>query len=354
MIILALLIPIAFYFVIAFQPTNKLSESESDYFTARGHFGSTEFTSSSTAYGFQVSTIYPFLFWGASGFLFVPLVNALFWGVGILLLYFVVDKATPLISKGQSLPSILGELGGNNLKIVASILTVVGFVGYIVAELWFGSQIFTPYLTSKWQVYASAILLLSLVSGYLYRYGQPSSINTDQVQLLFTYLGIFGFITYLLFALVQSNTKLPGPLFWGLLLVAFLGLVVVSLRRGVFVKLNPRFNIVLNVLGTSAIILVVALSFYGVAVLPSDYNLEGFVDLEGFGIPGLMTMILLPVCWQFVDLTNWQRLLSVKMKESNHDVSKDLRKGLLMYAIESPFTWILFVVFGLLVNSSFG
>jgi len=58
----------------------------------------------------------------------------------------------------------------------------------------------------------------------------------------------------------------------------------------------------------------------------------------------------LPLCWQFVDLTNWQRLLAVKPDKENdlNNLHKNIRKGLLIYAIESPFTWVIFLFFGLL------
>jgi hypothetical protein len=64
--------------------------------------------------------------------------------------------------------------------------------------------------------------------------------------------------------------------------------------------------------------------------------------------------MVLPLCWQFVDLTNWQRLLAVKpdTPENTESLHKNIRKGLLIYAIESPFTWIIFLFFGLLTITS--
>ena len=41
-------------------------------------------------------------------------------------------------------------------------------------------------------------------------------------------------------------------------------------------------------------------------------NLSGIVNLEGFGILGLISLTILPLCWQFVDLTNWQRYETIR------------------------------------------
>jgi hypothetical protein len=78
-----------------------------------------------------------------------------------------------------------------------------------------------------------------------------------------------------------------------------------------------------------------------------------FFDLTGFGIPGLVSLIILPLCFQFVDLTNWQRLLSVKPSlRPGHDLRSDIGRGLLTYSLESPFTWLLSLFFGLLVTKA--
>jgi hypothetical protein len=71
-------------------------------------------------------------------------------------------------------------------------------------------------------------------------------------------------------------------------------------------------------------------------------------------MPGLLSLIILPLGWQFVDLTNWQRLLAVRAHEHNDiaTLHQSIRKGLLTYAVESPFTWAIFLFFGLLALTS--
>ena len=83
---------------------------------------------------------------------------------------------------------------------------------------------------------------------------------------------------------------------------------------------------------------------------PKSFDLTGFYNIEGFGFAGLASLIILPLGWQFVDLTNWQRLLA--LNDSNINQNKSLKRGLLDFSIESPFTWLLFLIFGLLISVS--
>lgn len=97
---------------------------------------------------------------------------------------------------------------------------------------------------------------------------------------------------------------------------------------------------------------VVILSVLIIVKSSQNYTIDNFINLEGFGIAGMVSLMLLPLCWQFVDLTNWQRLLSVKAQEPNTKINQSIKLGLFNFAVESPFTWILFIVFGLLITAS--
>ena len=82
-------------------------------------------------------------------------------------------------------------------------------------------------------------------------------------------------------------------------------------------------------------------------------DFAGFFSLEGFGISGLLALIILPLCWQFADITNWQRLLSVKpLTQKPDSLDKEIKRGLRIYAFESPFTWLIFLFFGILASTT--
>jgi hypothetical protein len=75
------------YILGAFSVAQKDLTHPDDFFIAFKKVGVTAFSSSSIAYAFQMSTVYPFLLWGALNFYFVPLVNTICWGLGIFLFY---------------------------------------------------------------------------------------------------------------------------------------------------------------------------------------------------------------------------------------------------------------------------
>ena len=303
-------IPLLIYLFAALAVKKGEIKHPDDYFAAFRKVGKTEFTSSSIAYGFQVSTIYPFLFWGASLFLFVPFVNAIFWGIGILLFYFSFNKISKFIGTGKTLPGLIGETYGKNARVIASFLTIVGFVGYIIAELWFGSRVLLSIFPTNTWLYISVFVFIFFVAFYLFKGGQISSIRTDQLQLIFTYFGVFGIIIYLLYLVFKSGTPIGGELTWGLLILSILTPVILLIRKMKFISLNATLDKTLNSLITIFFVSLIVLSILVVCKNSQNIALKNFVNLEGFGYAGLISLILLPLSWQFVDLTNWQRLLS--------------------------------------------
>ncbi len=351
--IIIILIPLLIYLFAALTVKKDIIKHPDDYFAAFKKVGKTEFTSSSIAYGFQVSTIYPFLFWGASMFLFVPFVNAVFWGIGILLFYFSFNKISKFLGTGKTIHGLIGDTYGKNARITASLLTIVGFIGYIIAELWFGSRVLLAIFPSNNWLYCSVFIFIFFIAIYLFKAGQVSSIRTDQLQLTFTYFGIFGIIIYLLYLTFNSGIAINGALNWGLIILLVMTPIILIIRKAKFISLNTFIDKILNFVISLFFILIIILSILVIYRGGYNFTFNNFINLEGFGYVGLISLIILPLSWQFVDLTNWQRLLSVKASDSNSRINQNIKKGLLNFAIESPFTWILFIVFGLLISTSF-
>lgn len=351
--IIIILIPLLVYLFAALTVKKDEIKHPDDYFAAFKKVGKTEFTSSSIAYGFQVSTIYPFLFWGASLFLFVPFVNAVFWGVGILLFYFSFNKISKYLGSGKTLFGLIGETYGGKARIIASLLTVVGFIGFIIAELWFGSRVLLSVFPNNNWLYISVFIFIIFIALYLFKSGQVSSIRTDQLQLTFTYFGVFGIIIYLLYLTFNNGITINGALNWGLIILLVMTPIILIIRKAKFISLNTLidkiFNFIISLFFISIIIFSILIIYRG----GHNFALNNFFNLEGFGYIGLLSLMILPLGWQFVDLTNWQRLLSVKESNSDSRINQNIKKGLLNFAIESPFTWILFIIFGLLISTAF-
>lgn len=361
--ILVILIPLIVYLIGAFSVRQKNLTHPDDFFVAFKRVDETAFSSSSIAYAFQVSTIYPFLLWGASKFYFVPLVNTICWGLGILFFYLSYNRYKQFIGREVTLHGFLGEYYGNSVRIVASYLTIIAFLGFAISETYFGSKVLLSIIEDKTFFYCVVIGSILFVYGYIIYGGQVSSLRTDQLQLIISYVGVFGLILYFIYLIIQNGIHISQTLSFGFILLPIYALAILIFRRFQFIKLNEKdskgdryLNIALNILVSFFFTAIVVISLY--AFFKSE-NLENsaeysFFNVEGFGIPGLLSLIILPLCFQFVDLSNWQRLLSVKPDSQNNigGLNRRIKKGLLTYALESPFTWLIFVFFGLLASTA--
>lgn len=352
-------IPILVYLTAALSVPRREVRRPDDFFTAHRKVDVTVFSTSSIAYAFQMSTIFPFMVWGASGFYFVPIVNTFFWGIGILLFQLSFSRYESFVGRDQTLHGLLGDHYGKSIRKIASYLTITGFLGFAVAELYFGSQVLLSVSSGKLIVYACIIAVSALVYIYIAYGGQLSSMRTDQLQLAISYIGFFGLILYFLYVILASSSRVTSPLTIASIIgVAYIPFILFR-RKGRFLRLGfggttvKSFGELLNGLVVLALVAIWATLIASLrrGLLPS--HLAGFFDLTGFGIPGLLSLALLPTCFQFVDLTNWQRLLSVKPSSAlSGQLGKDIGLGLLVYSIESPFTWLLALFFGALATSA--
>lgn len=354
-------IPLLIYLIGAFSVKKKEFSHPDDYFVAYKKVGVTAFSSSSIAYAFQVSTIYPFLFWGASKFYFVPAVNTIGWGLGILLFYFSFSKYKQFIGSDLTLHGFLGKYYGLSVRKVASYLTIIGFFGFALAETYFGSKVLLSIVADKNLFYLIIFIALIFVYGYITYGGQISSIRTDQLQLIIAYAGIFGLILYFMYLSLINNILSIDILPISYVILVIYIPIILFIRKFRFIKLSEvdsfvtrTLNLYLNIFISLLLIFLFLFSIYNLFKSDLSFNLSGFFNIEGFGIPGLISLTILPLCWQFVDLTNWQRLLSVKAdtKDEIESLHKNIRKGLLIYSIESPFTWIIFLFFGVLTMNA--
>lgn len=360
--IIVISIPLLIYLIGALSVRRKDLTHPDEFFAAYRKVGVTAFSSSSIAYAFQVSTIYPFLLWGASNFYFVPAVNTFCWGIGILFFYLGFNRYKNFIGQDVTLHGFLGSQYGTSVRIVASYLTIVGFLGYAIAETYFGSKVLLSVIENRGLFYLTVFVSLMFVYGYIAYGGQLSSIRTDQLQLIVAYVGTFGLLLYFLYLLLVGTTNLTGALAVSFVILIIYIPVVLFIRKFRFIRFseehtipNKVINVVLNTIITVLLILLFAVAVFKLIQSGSQFRISGLINLEGFGIVGLISLMILPLCWQFVDLTNWQRLLAVKPTEGNaiESLHKNVRSGLLIYAIESPFTWVIFLFFGLLSVNAF-
>lgn len=355
--ILILLIPLLAYLISAFTVKKGTITSPDDFFIAYKRIGTTAFSNSSIAYAFQVATVYLFLIWGASNIVLIPTLNAIFWGVGIFLFSLCLPKLKKFIGSDNTLHGFLGEKYGNSVRFITSILTIIGLLGVAVAEIVWGSSVLYSIIADPLIIYIITVLAAFYVLVYISYGGQISSIRTDQIQLIFSYIGIFGLIVYLLYIAYTFNDNFSPTLSFSILFLAIYTPIILLIRRGKFNQVegeikgyNKMLVIGSNILTTLFLISIFIFAILNITKINLSVSISNLTDLTGFGLTGLLSLVLLPMFWQFVDMTNWQRILAVHEKDSNQ--VQNIKRGLLIYSLESPYTWIVFIIAGILMAST--
>lgn len=355
-------LPLLFYLVSSFTIPKDSIRQPNDFFIAYKKVGTTPFSNSSIAYAFQIATVYPFLAWAASRMFLVPLLNAAFWGLGIVFFMYCIPKLKEFIGSDLTLHGFLGNKYSSSIRRLTSFLTIVGLLGVAVAEVVWGSQVLLPIIKDKPTLYLVLFSFVFLVLLYISYGGQISSIRTDQLQLIFCYTGVFGLMVYLiLIDLVRAPPSTDYMLRLFLILLVVYIPILLFLRKGKFLTAEDevnKFSRVVTIAANGLLNVFLVLLFIGSLVIltkvRSQANFGELFNLRGFGLTGAISLILLPLCWQFVDMTNWQRILAVQENQVQEYTSyaSRIKKGYVLYALESPFTWILFLVLGVVSSNA--
>lgn len=357
-----ILIPLLIYLVAALAVKKGEIKHPDDYFIAYKNVGTTPFANSSIAYGFQVATVYPFIVWAATGSISLALANSFFWGVGILVFSLVIPKLSEFIGTDKTLHGFIGEkYKSTGLRLTTSYLTILGIAGVALAEIVWGSSILSILIgDSKPAMYLILFFMIIYVLLYILRGGQLSSIRTDQIQLIFSYLGVFVIIGYSIFVLIKNSVTLnfSTSLCLLVLIVSLAG--ILFYRKFRFLKSQTTtgklagITKLSNILISALFIVVICLALYSLPKL-NFAGAKTSLAIGSFGFLTLLAYSLMPLLFQFCDMTNWQRILSVEVGNADDKsrVVKNITKGLRVYGIESPFSWFSVIALGAFVALAF-
>ena len=359
--IFVILIPLAIYLISGMAARDEIRTPD-DFFIAYKKVGTTPFSNSSIAYGFQVATVYPFIIWAATGSISLAIANTFFWGVGILVFSLVVPKLEEFIGSDKTLHGFIGEkYKSTGLRLTTSYLTILGIAGVALAEIVWGSSVLSVLIgDSKPVMYLILFLMILYVLLYILRGGLLSSIRTDQIQLIFSYLGVFVIIGYSIFILIKNSITLNFSASFSLIVLIISLAGILLYRKFHFLKpetLKDKSTGIMkfsNILISSLFIIVICLSLY---LLPK-INFKGVKTSLAIGNFGILTLIaysLMPLLFQFCDMTNWQRILAVEVLDKNdkNKVINNITKGLRIYGFESPFSWFSIIALGAFVALAF-
>ncbi len=349
MLPLFLAIPLLVYVAASISVPRTAVKSPAGFFAAFRLVAERPFSNSAIASNFQVATAYPFLTWAVAGTPLVPFLNAMFWGLGIVLFSFALPRLRTLFGTSLSLHSYLGAAYRSKpVQLVTSSMTTLGLLGVALGEVTWGSQAVAAVATDPTMKYIVMVVMMLCVFAYIGYGGQVSSLRTDQLQLLFAYTGILSLLAVLFIRLSREHDKLSTLTRWFAIVGALYPVVIIAVRRGKVLVRTDKINSfsqyttnASNILMGIVFVVTIAVSLF---LLPPRMSPLYWINLQGFGRLGVASMIFLPLTWQFVDMTNWQRLLA--LRGGQDEEIRAARRGLRLFALESPFTWIMFLMLG--------
>lgn len=362
-VVVLVLSPVLIYLVAALLERRRTVAS-SEFFLAANQVSSFEFANSSIGYGFQIASVSVFFAWGYL-YGFGALVNPIFWGVGIVLFGFLLPRMSSYLGSGKTLHGYLGErYNSRELEVIASIVTLIAFLGTFVAELAWGSAVFKMFSSDPVIVGAIITGMAIVIAIYLVRAGQLNAMRTDQVQLVFTYFGFLALGVSLIWLAGDGGAEdRATSLILSLALAICLVVMSLMIWRQIRVErrlvTTERFTLTHFVRPALLVLLAVAVFVLAANLFrtwPDTESVPVVVTSPTFlnfsqGTANLLALALLPLFWQFVDVTMWQRLAAVQLpldaEQKQRDRLRPIRVGLQRFAFESPVTWLFAIIVGI-------
>jgi len=314
------------------------------------------FQSSSVAYSMQMAMLGPFFIWGLTRDNLAPFLNSIAFMFGLLLIW--VFRRKLVVFFGNKLGNndsitvhefISSQFGHSaTVRNVASAITLFGQIGVIVAEI-LGLLAIVTALFPNYADAATWILIgvFMLMIGYTALGGNEGAMLTSSLQLRIIYISLSVFIGAFLLAPKQTN----GIGFSSATLIglAFIALLLAGAQWASRPIADKRKALALDrILAIIACLCLVAIAYYCLQTYFSGSQPQSFQQPwinNSVPIVGLLSMVLLPLCFQINDLANWQKIASMRLTPS----SQGLSKSLLGYAVEAPAIQVLCILLGMVV-----
>jgi hypothetical protein len=364
----------------------KTFDRAQDYFVSSDHTPPGVIRNSSVAYAVKMAAFGPLFAWGAAGDFWPAIVFSVALGLGLYLLYRLRQPILAFLGEALrgdgsvTVHEFVAQRHGNDprVRVLAASLTVFALAGLIMCETLGLSGVMKPLLSDDvvmTGILVCVVLAVMMVCAMLS--GHSGVMYAAQLQLGVLYFGLFGATVFLMYLQVSTLGHLPvRGTFAIAYTVAFCVAIPIHRRsryvdRNVIVTAGPdglagesrpaklltRFQGILNICISvlAALVIVVAVmefSSEGVDPIARD-SIAALRAGTIVPVTGLLALVLLPLFYQVVDITNWQQLAAF---EKDRDPSggetgpwsSAVRRVSLAYAIESPLAWLLLCMFGTL------
>jgi Na+/proline symporter len=323
------------------------------YFFAQRRISSTAFANGSIAYGFQIASVSVFFSWGFH-YGFGALINPIFWGIGILWFLFTLPRFSFVLGRAQTLHSFLGSIYKNSVVTrIAAAMTILGLLGAFTAEVAWGSTVISLIRSDAVFIGIVTFIMACFAMFYVIWAGQESIVLADQYRLVVAQAGFSIVLVFLVTLLHWRGHAVQniGTLLSTVTLVLFLA-VVWTTNRQIANARGDNSEQSLQIQCTRCIrgvmIACASVSLLNTITFANSVpgKLWAYHDISSFaqGPINLVSLALLPLFWQYIDFTMWQRLSGVDVRDAA-DFAR-VRFSMLRYAIETPISWIFALVAG--------
>jgi hypothetical protein len=347
------LLSLVAYLIAARQGARREIKHPNDYFLARQRLTGDDLGDTQIAYALQMSTVYPFFILAASGAWLVPVLNSVAWFLGIAFFLASVRRFRPFLGQTRTIHALISEANASPfLRPLASLMTIVAFAGVIVFEIVYGASVFRVIFGDNNIIYYVIVAsLTAYLVTYIWNGGQTATLRTEQVQLLVAYLGLHLALAHM-FASGEVDPSHVTPSIVVLVVAVACAAMLWSRGRALVTAIRTKRPVMSGaycVMLLSLLTLMVALGFALPRVnfhnlVTADVSVASASILDHWLM--ISTAILLAIFWQFVDLTNWQRICSLAASDDEGFVQGAIR-GFVGYLIESPLSWFMAVLLGL-------
>jgi hypothetical protein len=380
------LVSLAIYLIPIYLLRRKAYARAQDYLVSSEHSPPSVIRNSSIAYALKMATFGPFFVWGASGDFWPAIIYSAFFGLGVCLIYIL---RLPMLAFMESalngdrsitVHDFIARQHGNDrrVRLLASGLTVFAILALLIGEALVLATFLEPVLSDdavSTYVFVSGIVTLTAVYATLS--GNSGVMRSAQSQLGMLYLGLFGATALLLYLLISALRPMSPHSTFAIVFVAACCAIIPLYRRSVYVDTSPirransnadesgrepagarlfrRFEKVLNAcisVCAAWVIVLAAMQLYsdGLPAIAreSAVALQTGTRLSGMG---LVALLLLPLFYPVVDMTNWQRIAAFEKDARDFAPSQRpaIFRGILrLYAVETPLMSLFMCMFGVI------
>jgi hypothetical protein len=336
------------YLVQARKSRERPDHEDPDRFFLSSHAHSKEeYGSAQIAYFLQMATVYPFFLLSFSGQWWLAIWNTALYVVGIVLFLVLLPRfhkgGLDLVGRSSTPHALIASLHREpKLRTLASLLSMFAFIGLALFETVWGTAALKIVLGGNSYLYYMSILIFAFyLITVLWIGGQRAEIRTAQWQLVIAYIGLHLVTGWTLSKYPDILSKTDAPFVFVAIFAA--GAWTIIRRLNNWKQDGRREMMLLNI----AAVLSLGYVLWSIGRTPGFFCGSLF-SVKPISLPPewpwmLFTLGWMPIFFQFVDMTNWQRLSSLK----GDDVIASARTGLWQFAVESPLSWLFPIAMGL-------